>query len=60
LTKLGQKAACSEKYFAGNKKELLTLLGGMVKKGVADDDDDDDEREPVEPVTSPCDSDSGY
>ncbi len=32
----------------------------MVKKGVIDDGDNDVEQEPVEPVTSQCDSDSGY
>jgi hypothetical protein len=31
-----------------------------MQMGEDEDDDDDDELEPVEPVTSPCDSISGY
>ncbi len=40
------------------KKELLTLTPGS--DGRNEDDDDDDGWESVVPITSPCDSISGY
>jgi hypothetical protein len=43
--------------FTGNRDQN-TLSQGMVKKSLDDDDGDDAEREPVEPLTSPCHSNS--
>ncbi len=42
------------------KKELPTLSLGDVTEGSDEVGEDDDEREPFEPITSPCDSVSGY
>jgi hypothetical protein len=42
-----------------SKKELLTLTTGNIAEGSDEVGVDDDEWEPVEPITSPCDSVSG-
>jgi hypothetical protein len=42
------------------KKELPTLSLGDVTEGSDEVCEDDDEQEPFEPITSPCDSVSGY
>ncbi len=43
-----------------SRKSYSLYLQVKLQKGVEDVGEDDDEREPVEPITSPCDSVSGY
>ncbi len=58
LTKSRAKGSPPEKNTT-SKKELLTLILGKMQKGV-DDFGEDGESESVKPITSPCDSVSGY
>jgi hypothetical protein len=59
LTEKGQNAVRKMKSTTGKKRtELLTLTLGEMHYGRNKGDDNDDGWEPVEPITSPCDSSS--
>jgi hypothetical protein len=58
LTEQGQKTARRRKI-PRIKKSYSLLLQVTMQMGQVEVEEDDDEREPVEPITSPCDSVSG-
>jgi hypothetical protein len=60
LIKLGQKTARQKDNAPEIRKSNLLFLRVIVKNEFTDDDDIDGEGEPVKPITSPCDSVSGY
>jgi hypothetical protein len=59
LSELGQKAA-RQKNSSLPRERTAHFLCAMLKKGVVDVGDDFEKWEPVESITSPCDSILGY
>jgi hypothetical protein len=60
LTNNRQKEACQKKASRIKKDSAYSNCGWHLQMEEVEDDDDNDEWQPVKPITSPCDSNSGY